>query len=66
LLTDFAYNNTSSATTGVSSFFANKGYYLSITIYLKKDITSSHIHKFAIDLNELQDALKTEISTAQQ
>jgi len=32
-LTEFAYNNTLSATTSVSPFFANKGYHLNITVY---------------------------------
>jgi len=31
-LVKFAYNNALSATTSISPFFANKGYYLSITI----------------------------------
>jgi len=34
LLTKFVYNNASSAITGVSLFFINKDYHLSITIYL--------------------------------
>jgi len=42
LLAEFAYNNASSATTGVSLFFANKGYHPNITIYLKYDLTSAH------------------------
>jgi len=66
LLTEFAYNNTPSTTTCILLFFVNKDYHLSITIYLKRDITSSYIHKFAADLNELQNTLKTEISAAQQ
>jgi len=39
-LAEFAYNNTLSATTGVSPFFANKGYHLNITVYPKHDIAS--------------------------
>jgi len=31
-LVKFAYNNALSATTSISPFFANKGYYLNITI----------------------------------
>ena len=52
-LIEFAYNNALSATTGVSPFFANKGYYLNITVHPKCDITSSQAHDFTIDLNEL-------------
>ena len=32
-LAEFAYNNAPSATTGVSPFFANKGYHPNITVY---------------------------------
>jgi len=38
---EFAYNNTLSATTGISSFFANKRYHLNITVYPEHNITSS-------------------------
>ena len=40
-LVKFAYNNTPSATTGVSSFFTNKGYHPNITVHPKCDIASS-------------------------
>ena len=40
LLMEFAYNNTLSATTDVSPFFANKEYHLNITVYPKHDIAS--------------------------
>ena len=65
-LTEFAYNNTLSATTSVSPFFANKGYYPNITVHPKHDIAFSWACDFAIDLNELQSTLKAEISAAQQ
>jgi len=65
-LTEFAYNNAPSATTGVSPFFTNKGYHLNITVHPECDIASSRAHDFAIDLDELQSTFKTEISTAQQ
>jgi len=65
-LAEFAYNNALSATTGVSPFFANKGYHLNITVHPKCDIASFRAHDFAIDLDELQSTLKTEISAAQQ
>jgi len=32
-LAEFAYNNALSATTGVSPFFANKGYYSNLSVY---------------------------------
>ena len=65
-LVEFAYNNTPSATTGASPFFANKGYHLNITVHPECDIASSWARDFAIDLNKLQSTLKAEISVAQQ
>ena len=63
---EFAYNNAPSATTSVFPFFTNKGYYLNITVHPKRDIASSRVHDFAVDLDELQNTLKAEISMAQQ
>jgi len=57
---------TLSATTGVSPFFANKGYHPNIIIHPKCEIASSQARDFAINLNKLQSTLKAEISTAQQ
>jgi len=65
-LVEFAYNNAPSATTGVSPFFANKGYHPNITVYPEHDIASFRARDFAIDLDELQSTLKAEISAAQQ
>jgi len=52
-LMEFVYNNTPSATTGVSPFFTNKRYHLNITVHPEHDIASFRAHDFAIDLNEL-------------
>jgi len=41
-LAEFAYNNAPSVTTGVSPFFANKGYHPNITIHLEHDLSSAH------------------------
>jgi len=65
-LAKFAYNNASSATTGVSPFFSNKRYHPNLSIYLEQDIAFSHAYYFIIDLNELQDMLKKEIAKAQR
>jgi len=65
-LVELAYNNAPSATTSVSPFFTNKEYHLNITVHPKHDIASSRARDFTIDLNELQNTLKTEISVAQQ
>ena len=40
-LTEFAYNNAPSATTGVSPFFTNNRYYPNITVYPEHDIAFS-------------------------
>jgi len=65
-LTEFAYNNAPSITTGVFPFFANKEYHPNITVHPKCNIASSWAHDFAIDLDELQSTLKAEIFAAQQ
>jgi len=65
-LAEFAYNNAPSATTGVSLFFANKGYHPNIIVHPERNIASSRARDFAVDLDELQNTLKAEISTAQQ
>ena len=65
-LVKFAYNNALSATTGVSSFFANKRYHPNIIVHPKCDIASFQAHDFTVDLDELQSTLKAEISVAQQ
>ena len=65
-LAEFAYNNAPSATTGVFSFFANKGYHPNITVHPERDIAFFRACNFAIDLDELQSTLKAEIFVAQQ
>ena len=65
-LAEFAYNNAPSATTGVSLFFANKGYHPNLAVYPERDIASSRARDFVIDLDELQSILKEEITNAQR
>ena len=66
LLAEFAYNNAPSATTGISLFFANKGYHPNLIVYPEQDIASSHARDFIVDLDELQGILKEEIAKAQR
>ena len=40
-LAEFAYNNAPSATTGISPFFANKGYHPNLTVHPERDLASS-------------------------
>jgi len=62
-LAEFSYNNAPSITTSISSFFANKSYYLNISIYSEHNIAFFWAYDFA---NELQSTLKAEITIAQQ
>jgi len=65
-LVEFAYNNTPSATTGVSPFFANKGYHPNLMVYPEQDIAFSRTCDFIVDLDKLQGILKEEIAKAQR
>ena len=65
-LAEFAYNNAPSATTGISPFFANKGYYPNITVYPDRDVASSRAKELVVNLDELHQELKIVISEAQR
>ena len=52
-LTKFAYNNAPSAMTGVSLFFANKGYHLNITVHPECNLSSAQAREYAVDLESL-------------
>jgi hypothetical protein len=64
-LAEFAYNNAPSETTGVSLFFANKGYNPAVTVHPEHDITNLAALDLAVDLQELHVVLKEEIRNAQ-
>ena len=65
-LAEFAYNNAPNATTGISPFYANKGYNPAITVYPERDLASARARDFAVDLDELHSVLKSEIGRAQK
>ena len=65
-LAEFAYNNAPSATTGISPFFANKGYHPNITVHPERDLASAKARNFVIDLEELHQALQEQIKAAQR
>jgi len=65
-LAEFAYNNAPSATTGVSPFFANKGYHPLITINSDAPLSSEHAHSYVTDLVELHSFLHSKMSAAQK
>src|SRR5882724_1682485 len=56
-LAEFAYNNTLSATTGITPFFANKGYHLNLMVHTECDLASTCTHDFVTDLNKLHQQL---------
>ena len=64
-LTEFAYNNAPSATTGIMPFYANKGYHLNITVHPECDLASAHTQNFVTNLDELHQELKQRIANAQ-
>ena len=64
-LAEFSYNNTLSATTGITPFFANKGYHPNLTVHPKHDLASAHAHNFVTDLDELHQQLQQHIAEAQ-
>jgi hypothetical protein len=66
-LAEFAYNNANSETTGVSPFFANKGYHprCNFTKPIGPNI-SEGAERFTADLSELHDQLKLWIKRSQE
>jgi hypothetical protein len=65
-LAEFAYNNAPSATTGVSPFFANKGYHPNLSVHPERDLSSARAREYAIDLDELHQFLREEMAHAQE
>ena len=66
LLAEFAYNNAPSATTGISPFYANKGYHPNLAVHPERDLTSARAQEFAVDLDELHQELRLNIAEAQK
>src|SRR5258708_2697992 len=62
----FAYNNAMNAMTGVSPFFANKGYHLEFTVDPQADTSSAKAQMFMADLEHTQVELKENIAQAQE
>jgi hypothetical protein len=66
-LAEFAYNNSPNESTGVSPFFANKGYHPSaVSVHPERDITSVRALEFAVDLDSLHQELRTQLAAAQR
>ena len=65
-LAEFAYNNAPSATTGISPFFANKGYNPNLQVHPECELASASARQYVIDLDALHQEMKTAISAAQR
>ena len=65
-LTKFDYNNAPSATTGVSPFFANKGYHPNITVHPECNLSLAQAREYAVDLESLHQYLCEEMAAAQK
>ena len=65
-MAEFAFNNAPSATTGISPFFNNKGYHPNITVHPELEVTSAKAKEFAVNLDDLHQELRTQISEAQK
>ena len=55
-----------SATTGITPFFANKGYHPNLTVHPEHDLASACARDFVTDLNELHRELRQHIADAQR
>ena len=58
-LAEFAYNNTPSSTTGISLFFANKGYHPNLTVHPERDLTSSRAKDLVVNLDDIRKNIKS-------
>src|SRR5260221_7491443 len=65
-LAQFTYNNAASATTGISPFFANKGYHPRLSTNLLAPSSSSEAQRYMADLDQLHSQLKASIAEAQE
>lgn len=65
-LSEFAYNNAPSATTGTFPFFANKGYHPNLTVHPERDLASAAARNFVVNLDDLHQELRRNILDAQK
>ena len=64
-LAKFAFNNAVNDMTGVSPFFANKGYHPNLSVSLDKEITSHWAWEFTANFDKLHSQVKETIAKAQ-
>ena len=65
-LAEFAYNNAPHSTTGVSPFFANRGYDPLIAIHPDAEITDLRARHYAINFDEIHSFLRDRMKDAQE
>ena len=65
-MAEFTYNNAPNASTGLTPFFANKGYHPNISIRPEINIRSDKAKDFVADLDKIHTFLRKEITTAQK
>src|SRR5260221_3632667 len=66
LMAEFTYNNALNATTGVSPFFANKGYHPELTSDLQAETSLAKAQAFMANLECIQAELRENIAQAQE
>jgi hypothetical protein len=64
-LAEFAYNNAPHATTGVSPFFATRGYDPLIAVFPDAEVTDLRARHFAINFDEIHRFLRDRMKDAQ-
>ena len=62
---EFLYNNSLNTINGVSPFFANKSYYLNISVYLEQDLIFEWACEYSINPDSLYQFLYKEMAAAQ-
>jgi hypothetical protein len=65
-IAEFCYNNTPSSTTGVSPFFAGKGYNPAFTVHSEYELASLKAQELVTDLQELHSKLWVNIQESQE
>jgi len=64
-LAEFAFNNASSSSTGISLFFANKGYHLQIQTRSLDNLLSESAKIYISNLDNIYSKLKQSLTKAQ-
>ena len=65
-LAEFTYNNAPSSTTGMFSFFANKGYHPNLQVWAMRELSSQTAETFVTNLEETHKELRRAIAEAQR